>query len=99
MTYYVYFFDETLWPKDTCKGKHLSGAGCHGGTYYCADRHGSGEGVESFISWSRGSKRRVYVTLGTAWAYETSKPTTVTSFLQQGHSYSKEVTSPGHAAP
>jgi hypothetical protein len=61
--------------------------------------HSAGEEAESSTSWPKGS-RRSYATLGLAWAYETSKPaSSVTHFLEQGHTHSNKATPPNGATP
>lgn len=51
-------------------------------------KHGSGKGTKCSTSRSTGSRKREIP--GLAWAFEVSKPTIVTYFLQQGHTYSNK---------
>jgi hypothetical protein len=53
-----------------------------------------------YILIHTGSRRRLRATLGMAWAYKISKPvSTVTHFLQQGHTYSKKAIPPNNVTP
>ena len=63
------------------------------GTWQHAGRHGAGKGAESSTSSSEDTRSwRLCGTPGVAWAQEASKPaSTVTHFLQQGHSHSNKV--------
>ena len=77
------YCEETPWPWQFFKGKHLIWTGLH--SKWHAGRCGARKRVESPTRQSTGSRRRLCPTLSIVWAWKTSQPTP-----SQGHTSSKK---------